>query len=188
MSDGVRPGRLLAPAKTWLDIGIAQDDDLFVFVTQSVDVPWERGPRRPVSGRWKVVALAASGQIPEGVMEFDQAVHRALLGMPVDAVAQLVGVPGNVAAALGEIATVAVPLLQDRPLGRTVSIMRLAGVVLGLATGNPHLTAASVTSLVQGHAATLVTRFVEKTLPTRPAPPPGGEPRPRTPRPGPPRP
>jgi hypothetical protein len=188
VSDGVRPGRLLAPAKTWLELGIAQDDGLFIVVTQSVDVPWETVPRRPVPGRWKVVAAAASEQLPEGVTELNQAMHRALLGRPVDAVAQLVGVPGNVAAALGELAAVAVPLPQDRAVGRAITVMRLGGLVLGLATGSPHLAAASITSLVRGPAAMSVARFIERTLPTPPAPLPDGEPRLRTPRPGPPHP
>ncbi|WP_460519705.1 hypothetical protein [Flindersiella endophytica] len=75
------------------------------------------------------------------------AVKLAIIHDPVSAIAEAMDVDSALAGMLGTAAALVVPLPFEVSVGRVVTALRVAGIVIGLAVGQPPLAIASLKSL-----------------------------------------
>ena len=108
------------------------------------------------TARWAVVDGRA--------VDLGAALHGALVGVALDEVGTVTGLPDDLPSALA-----LVPLAAGGPL---VTVARVAGVAVGLGTPDPVLTAASFKSLVRSELTDVIGRAIGAGLfADRPAPP-----------------
>lgn len=152
---------------------------------------------------WRVVDPGHLDRAAGDLQGLDRLLHHLLVGDPTSAAAQALGFNDAAALLAGELAAAAAALPGDRPLSRAAYVIRVTGVVVGVASGHPVLMIACVKPLLRQTVTNVIATGIKDLMgpgaaiarsgpppPTRPRPPepnrrlgsdgmrPGGRPRP----------
>jgi hypothetical protein len=111
---------------------------------------------------------AGFADLRETVESVDELVRAALIGSPAEGVIAIISVPSRLIDPVNDLLEETVPLRTDGLMKRTATILRAAGVVTGLASGQPKLDSAAAGVLARRELSEVVSDVVAKEL--NPAP------------------
>jgi hypothetical protein len=103
---------------------------------------------------------AGFADLGETVESVDELVRAALIGSPAEGVIAIISVPSRLIDPVNDLLEETVPLRTDGLMKRTATILRAAGVVTGLASGQPKLDSAAAGVLARRELSEVVSDVV----------------------------
>jgi hypothetical protein len=112
---------------------------------------------------WQATSQQALSTFAESLEGAGEDFHRLVLGEPVKMIGQAVNVPAVPLTGIVDVAQ-RLPLPIDVPIRKISLVVKVTGVVVGIATGTPVLSCACAKSLARDVVSTLASRALKNVL------------------------